>query len=188
VPIPADDDELREARPPCQGGDAPAAFPSDKLPLTVLAGLVMCAAIYLLAAGRSLSPGAAATGLSARLGAPTRDVEVCNRAGAGRLYVAFAYYDRLQGDWVARGWFPQDDGGCRVVMMNLEPPVYVYAETRDGERHWDGGGDGRDFCINAQDGFIVNQRRCLTAHGSGLAFRHFRRLASTGRDVWEITP
>lgn len=172
-----------------------AAFPSDRLPLQVLGVVVVCMLIYLAAgirAGVASDPTAGAAGLSARL-APTaygstRDLEVCNRAAAGRLYVAVAYYDPQIGDWIARGWFPQDEGSCVTAMHNLNPPVYVYAESRDGRRRWDGGEGGREFCVDGERGFIQRQKDCLAAGESTSGWRRFRALETARRDIWEITP
>lgn len=155
--------------------------------LTVIAGLY--AARLTLQPGRIFARGvrqtppssiASATPAEAEHVPPPVDLRVCNQtrqAGSEPIYVAVAYYDAAIGDWIARGWYSQQGTGCHEVFQHLTPPVFVYAETKTGSKHWGGAENGHadappaaTFCVHERDGFTLAQNRCDAPAG-----RHERR-------------
>lgn len=169
------------------------SVPSDVLPLAVMAGIVICFMLHFgtrllkqLEADQTM-PARPRTALGAY------DLEICNGTSRGRVYVAVAYFDPLRNDWVARGWFPQRQGECQLTMRKLVPPVYVFAETEDGQARWGEGETGRgavmEFCINRDKAFVEGQARCAPGEGKR---QRFAELSLSGAEAsglkfrWEL--
>ena len=143
--------------------------PSDKLPLFVLAGIVMCFVLHF--GTRFMKQAQTYAALPATPDWTTGegfDLEICNATAESRVYVAVAYFDKLRNDWVARGWFPQRQGECQTAMRQLTPPVYVFAETKDGRANWKAEGKTVEFCIDRDKAFVEGQSTC--AHGTKQTF------------------
>ncbi len=188
----------------------------DRLPLWILAGLVLTELVYVAALAVRV-PSSDGRGMPARAAGfvgdepddedtavTAFDLEVCNHTDAARVFIAVAYYDVARTDWVARGWYPQNQGDCQVTLRSLKPPVYVYAETKDGRGRW---GDAapaetsREFCIHHSGPFVRGQRDCTgrADDDDRLRRQRFMRLelapASMTRrspsgapmHVWELT-
>ena len=184
----------REASPP-----AVASWPSDALPLWILAGIVLC---YVLHFGqeRFRARGSATGGesLAAQLeqdgprhGPQLYDLRICNHTAAGRVYVAVAYYDPAHADWLARGWFAAARGECKLVLQDLTPPVYVHAESRDGQAQWGAPKDGRTFCIGGDAAFAHSPADCGQSQRPGVRLVRFKKLELSGHGrmhTWELTP
>lgn len=206
---------------PIQSGSDPsqAKLPSDRLPLLIVGLLACCYVIYfasawfarlptlhgpLLAKANIASPEAKVSE-AATLAPPIvlqqgideqdeYDIEVCNYSHAELVYVAIAYFDQHLGDWVARGWYPQAFGECRLVLRNLTGPIFAYGETKDGQSRWGDEGEGQDFCIDAEAGFVLAQSTCVSSVvASPLRSekrQRFKRLTLSGRGgvhTWELT-
>jgi hypothetical protein len=178
---------------------------ADALPLRLLAGVVCCFLVYFGAVARTgAGSGPALSAATAPApGAAGRpfDLEICNLTESERVYVAIAYFDWARRDFVARGWYPQKRGDCRVAVQRLTPPVYVYAETKDGSARWGDEDEGLDFCIEGHGAFVLGQRGCkasgATASGAGALgdargrrLQRFKRVQFTGSGSvhrWELT-
>lgn len=167
-------------------------FPTDRLPLSVLGVICICFALHFASRLplRSVSVASLPAKPSRALDGAAYDLEICNQVGNERVYVTVAYYDPLRRDWMARGWFPQKPGECQLTMRRLTPPVFVYAETADGEKRWGDEGDGTEFCIDRQRAFVVGQSPCRSQREAPL--QKFSELPLTvGTDGvkrfrWEI--
>lgn len=184
----------------------------DRLPLWILAGLVLTELVY-FGAGAMRPAGAPAltdVSLSAHPGVADAkagdvfDLEICNHTSEGRVFVAVAYYDAARTEWVARGWYPHSQGSCQVTLKSLKPPVYVYGETKDGHGRWGDAAnadDTREFCINKAGPFVRGQRDCNAGQDAHARVRRqrFMRLelapasmvrkdeTSAPTHVWELT-
>lgn len=187
-----------DLRPP------PLAVLSDALPLVILCGVILCFLVYF---GRSL-PGlaemttmatpaklvesgrTAATFVAEADGDDVYAVEICNHTKEERLYAAVAYFDPLKNDWVARGWFPEDQGDCIVAIKNLRAPIYVYAETKDGASRWSEERGSREFCIEARSAFALRQNDCGAFTGGKIRRQKFKELRLSGKGgthTWDLT-
>ncbi len=162
----------------------PRDWPSDALPLWILAGIVAC---FVLHFSQRRFDHAAQPQVAARPGLPAAvvEVEICNRTDVPKVYTTVAYYDSLRHDWVARGWYPVASGTCTLPLKNLKPPVFVYAETKDGKRQFGDAEDGVRFCIDGDLGFILPQKSCS---GRRAAFRELKAAGSGDRLTWEVAP
>lgn len=183
-------------------GDATAPFRvvSDSLPLMILGGVVLCFLVYFGRSGpapslaaKALSEAAAETTPPLALeasGDDTYAVEICNSTRESRLYAAVAYYDPLAHEWMTRGWFAEDQGACQIAIKNVRAPIYVYAETRDGEARWSDETRGREFCMAARGAFAVAQSKCDELQATGLRRQKFKVLRVNGRGgthTWDLT-
>lgn len=177
------------------------AFASDGMPFVVLALLVAAFFAYF---GATLadwpSPLATLPGMAARDVADgmdserVYDLEICNHTKTARVYVSVAYFDRALKDWVARGWYPQDQGACNVTLQHVMPPVFVYGENRDGHDRWgDGTPRGRTFCIDGHGAFVRGQGaavHCAEEQSARTRLQRFQELAppaAGGRYTWDLT-
>jgi uncharacterized membrane protein len=144
-------------------GQSISVLPSDRFPLAVLFALIVCFTVYFVISAKGSSQFAAKSTMS--LGVPSYsgesvsyDLKICNFTNNTKVYVSVAYFDRSLNDWVARGWYPQKKGECKVAIKNLTPPVFGFAETKDGAEKWQGK-DG--FCINSNQAFVNHQEDCV---------------------------
>ena len=87
------------------------------------------------------------------------ELHLCNHSSEPQIFAAVAAYDPLLRRVVARGWFPQQRGQCRPVLANLRPPIYVFAESQDGARRWQGE-SGPDFCFSGDRPFTTAVTDC----------------------------
>ncbi len=171
------------------GGGAPKGrvwVVSDALPLVLLGGVILCFLVYF---GHDL---AGETAQEAKLigAGESYAVEICNNTEDARVFAAVAYYDDLRDDWVARGWFPQAQGECQLAVKNLKPPIYVYAETKDGSARWGDDVSGMEFCIAKHAGFVVRQKDCNGLEGAGSRRQRFKALKLNGRGgthTWDLS-
>lgn len=177
---------------PARGGEAattrPARpWPGDALPLWILAGIVLCFVLHF--AQRREGAAAKPLGQAPRAEEPRPaaqvEVEICNRTNTPKLYASVAYYDVLQRDWVARGWYPVAQGSCLVPLKNLKPPVFVYAESKDGKESFGDEAEGIRFCIDGEAGFVMAQKGC---GGRRAAFHELKARGVEGRVTWEPSP
>ncbi len=165
------------------------AWPSDSLPLWILAGIVLCFIMHFterrLVAAAKPAPAAPKVDLEAPGPGALVEVEICNRTDVARLYASVAYYDALQRDWVARGWYPVDRGSCLIPLKNLKPPVFVYAESKDGRDAFGDEDGGIEFCIDGETGFVFPQKGCA---GRRATFRELKLRGDSDRVSWELSP
>lgn len=108
------------------------------------------------------------------------ELHLCNHSRESKLYAAVAAYDPVLGQVVARGWFPQHAGQCRPVLANLMPPIYVFAESKDGSQRWQGQ-DGPQFCLEGDGPFTTSARDCV---GSSRRFFPINVQAGSKVQVW----
>lgn len=179
-------------------------WPSDTLPLWVLSGVVLCFVLHFgqrrfgeeQALSAKSSPGEGRGGpalvATSTKEVPSVEVRICNHTETPKLYTSIAYYDNLRGDWVARGWYPVGEGKCLTAMRNVVPPVFVYAESKDGTAFW--GGEGEEaakFCLDGEGGFVLPQKTCDSAAApESLRHEDFRELklqGSGGVQTWELS-
>lgn len=110
------------------------------------------------------------------------ELHICNRSKQDKVYAAIAAYDPALQRLVARGWFPQMAGECRAVMRDLVPPIYVYAETQDGQRQWRDQ-NGAEFCIRSDTAFVTSPSTCA---GQSRFFRKLELIPSQPIQIWSI--
>ena len=142
-------------------------------------------------AAKGFAPAPAAPTFTAEAaGDDTYAVEICNSTTEARLYAAVAYFDPLKRDWVARGWFAEDQGACQTAVKNIRAPIYVYAETKDGAARWADAAGGRTFCLASRAAFALRQDDCDGVPGRELRRAAFKLLKVNGRGgvhTWDLT-
>jgi uncharacterized membrane protein len=103
-------------------------------------------------------------------------LNVCNRYSED-IYVAIAHLD---GIWmngiVARGFWRLRPGECKLVDSVATTPVYLYAETRAGDKVW--GGTELTGCVRSE-AFTFPSVNRLACNGSG------KRRA--GFMIWDVS-
>lgn len=120
----------------------------------------------------------------------TYHLEVCNKIKDQTVYTSVAFYDHNKNSWVGKGWFPTDQDSCTTLMRHIQPPVYVYAESIDGDLSW---GDKAEkdqglFCIHDAAPFEIQQENC---DQTGMRWQQFRKLPTPnlgGTLTWVLDP
>lgn len=119
---------------------------------------------------------------AAELGSGKVELHICNRSQEQKVYAAIAAYDPALQRLVARGWFPQLAGKCQAVMRGLVPPIYVFAESSDGQRQWRDE-RGAAFCIRGDAAFVTSPSRCA---GQSRRFRRLELRPGQSVQTWSI--
>ena len=169
-------------------------MPSDTFPLVLFGLLVLSYVLYIGFGMPNMAQPAKDHRTAHEAPGPATsepfELEVCNKSGEDPVYVAIAYFDRRRADWVARGWYPQRHGECRTVLKNLQAPVFVYAENKEGTRHWGGDRTGSTFCVHGGEAFVYPQSQCPEEDDGPVRSLKFQRLHDAGqtgkKHVWRL--
>jgi len=165
-------------------------YPSDIFPLSVLLSLIICFTVFFVVDSNKKGSFAAKAQSNVPTSQSTKELltlKICNDSKHGKVFAAVAYYDHKIRDWVARGWYPQKKDECKVVLQNLVPPVYGFAETKSSGHSWKDSGNFQ-FCIAGKNAFVNPQSPCSESP-EGSRLQNFELLEINGDDhtiEWRI--